>query len=76
MHPCESVAIRIFLVKLLIQEDPLPFDPGFLKIDEPSHTQTLVGKGVHALQFHDHFFLDYEIGHIFAHVLPLVTNRK
>jgi hypothetical protein len=36
----------------------------------------LVGKAVHALQFHDDLLLDHQIGHILADVLPFVTNWK
>ena len=38
--------------------------------------QMLVGKTVHALQFHDELFLNHQIGHRFADVLPFVAHRK
>ena len=73
---------------LLVQENALPLHPGFLEIDEQSYAQTrglqvidalrqmLVGKVVHALQFHEELFLNHQIGHILAHVLAFIANRK
>jgi hypothetical protein len=38
--------------------------------------QMLVGQAIHALQFHDEIFFNHQIGHVFAHLLPFVADRK
>ena len=70
-------------MQLLVEEDALPFDPGFLEIDEHSDAKTgglqvvdalrqmLVGKTFYTLQFYDEHVLNYQIGDIFAYVRPL-----
>src|ERR1700722_1477258 len=35
-----------------------------------------VAKPVHALQFHDNFLVNQQIGTVFAHTLPLVADWK
>src|SRR6266446_3194202 len=38
--------------------------------------KVFVSETVHTLQFDDELFLHNQISHVFAHVLPLVANRK
>jgi hypothetical protein len=39
-------------------------------------SQMFVSKPVHALQFHDNFLVNQQIGTVFAHTLPLVADWK
>lgn len=74
--------------RVQVEQDALPFHFGLLKIDQlgdpeagrfqiiDAWSKMLVSEAVHALQFHDDFLFYYEIGHVFADIVPFVPDRK
>jgi len=38
--------------------------------------QMLAGKAIHALEFHDEFAFDYEVGEVFTDAFSFVANWK